>query len=296
VGLGQQDSPVKLAAAQRMIWWILATTVGLAAIIAVLLFTYRVPKNSEGQLETSTTRSDVQNGESKPQPERGDTYCSSEEEFEKARASEQIADLNRYIDKCSQATELGSKAMAELEARIFLDANNCIVRESDCNMSHCIGIYEHGLPGGARLTELKRRAAIAVSINPACNQRSQELTDVEVGSRPVKPTISERQDGFYDQRQDRHAQPDWCGNSKQKSGTERLICSDSLLGELDAKMNRAYQSRLSGLSGPGRPNFIRGARAWLKRRDQECSGLTLQMRTKCLQRITKIRIDYLEGN
>jgi outer membrane protein OmpA-like peptidoglycan-associated protein/uncharacterized protein YecT (DUF1311 family) len=76
--------------------------------------------------------------------------------------------------------------------------------------------------------------------------------------------------------------------NKAASQIETLICSDSVLAQLDAQMGQAY---LQALKSQGNsPTFVNDQRRWLASRDSKCGLSTSSLIRACLIQMTTARI------
>jgi len=57
---------------------------------------------------------------------------------------------------------------------------------------------------------------------------------------------------------------------KARSASERLICFDKGLAELDLTMSKTFRERMNDLSLEERKNLLKSQREWLRSRDQKC--------------------------
>ena len=79
--------------------------------------------------------------------------------------------------------------------------------------------------------------------------------------------------------------------NKATSGTEMLICSDTLLAQLDAKMGQAYSQALKDQNDSG--TLINEQRRWLSMRDNKCGWAAPSTARSCVMEMTTARIAAL---
>lgn len=76
--------------------------------------------------------------------------------------------------------------------------------------------------------------------------------------------------------------------NKAASRIEILICSDSVLAQLDAQMGRAYLQALKSQSDSA--TFVNDQRRWLALRDSRCGSSVSPLIRTCLIQMTRERI------
>lgn len=77
--------------------------------------------------------------------------------------------------------------------------------------------------------------------------------------------------------------------SKATTTTERVICSDATLAQLDKEAARNYVQRMAAAPGTERATVRADQRAWLKRRDQACKDQSGSAAVACLTGVYRTR-------
>jgi uncharacterized protein YecT (DUF1311 family) len=82
--------------------------------------------------------------------------------------------------------------------------------------------------------------------------------------------------------------------TRANSPTEKLICKDSELAALDARMAAAYQTALRALSGRQRETLRREQSAWFAKYARACNSVALEgQRKECVIRYLSARVMHL---